>query len=403
MSRAPLAAPPMSHPHVSSMPVMPEPYPAQQSSGRGLWMFLALIVIVGVGAAFFFINKAKPGSLVVTVAGPGNRPVDGVEIYVDGKRENCRGVSPCRIEGLKPGTHIVKASAAGYGATADTAIKISPGEENVHNATLGSPSEGTGIKVSHEGRGLKLFIDDKEIGPLPQERGDLSPGEHKIRIEGERYETFEQTVVVEADKFQTIEPTLKVKKGLVTIKLGENAEGADVTLVSGDERRPIPPDRFKDKALAVDLEASKAYSILAEKKGFARYEKKIDFADGQAEKTFIVNLMLPSAERERERDATPSPTPRPHAGVVSPRPSPAPSPAPAPAPGGGGGHATLNFVSDPPANVVLDGRPLGKTPKSASVPAGNHTVLFIHPEFGRKAKSIPVAAGKNATVKVKFP
>jgi hypothetical protein len=387
------------------MPVMPEPYPAhQQSSGRGLWLFLALLVIAGVGLGAFFINKGKPGSLVVTVAGPGNKPVDGVEIYVDGKRENCRGVSPCRIENLKPGTHIVKSSAAGYSATADTAIKITPGEEQVHNAVLGSPAEGTGIKVTHEGRGLKLFIDDKEIGPLPQERGDLSPGEHKIRIEGDRYETYEETVVVEADKFQTIEPKLKVKKGLVTIKLGENAEGANVTLVSGDERRPIPPDRFKDKALAVDLEASKAYSIVAEKKGFVPYEKKIDFADGQAEKTFNVNLMLPTDRDRAERAERDTPPPRGHVGVVPPR-TPAPTPAPpTPAPGGGGGgNATLNFVSDPPANVVLDGRPLGKTPKSASVPAGNHTVLFIHPEFGRKAKSIPVTAGKNATVKVKFP
>lgn len=389
------------------MPSMPEPYPAhQQSSGRGLWMVLGLVVLAGVVAAFFFISKAKPGSVVVTVAGPGNRPVDGVEIYVDGKKQNCRGVSPCRIEELTPGTHIVRASAAGYGATADTAIKISPGEESVHNAALGgSGSGGTGIKVSHDGRGLKLFIDDKEIGPLPQERTDMSPGEHKIRIEGERYEPYEETVTVQTNNVATVEPKLKVKKGLVTIKLGENAEGAAVTLVSGDERRPIPSDRFKDKALAVDLEASKPYSIVAEKKGFAQYEKKIDFDDGQAEKTFVVNLMLPSrggADRDSDREA-PSPPVR-HGGgsvaVATPKPTPAVA---TPAPAAGGGNATLNFVSDPPSNVVLDGRPLGKTPKSASVPAGNHTVLFIHPEFGRKAKSIPVSSGKNATVKVKFP
>jgi serine/threonine-protein kinase len=394
--------------HPSSMPVMPDPYPAhQQSSGRGLWMVLLIVVLLGAGAVFFVINKNKVGSVVVTVAGPGNKPVDGIEIYVDGKRANCRGVSPCRVEALPPGTHIIKASAAGYAAAADTAIKIAPGEESVHNAVLASPSEGTGIKVSHEGRGLKLFIDDKEIGPLPQERGDLSPGEHKIRIEGERYEPFEQTVTVTADNITPVEAKLKVKKGLVTIKLGENADGANVTLVSGDERRPIPADRFKDKVLAVELEASKAYSIVAEKKGFAPYEKKIDFDDGQAEKTFTVNLMLPSADRgdrgDRGGDREPSPPPVRHGGGGG---TPTPKPTPAvttPAPAAAAGNATLNFVSDPPSNIVLDGRPLGKTPKSASVPAGNHTVLFIHPEFGRKAKSIPVAAGKNATVKVKFP
>lgn len=374
------------------------------AGGRGLWMLMAALVVVGVVAGGYFLTKGRPGSLVVTVAGPGNKRVDSVEVYVDGQKyEKCKGVSPCRIEDLKPGTHMVRATAGGYSPTADTAIKITPGEEQVHNAVLGSPSDGTGIKVTHEGRGLKLFIDDKEIGPLPQERGDLTPGEHKIRIEGDRYETFEQTVTVEADSITPVEPKLKVKKGLVTIKLGENAEGANVTLVSGDERRPIPPDKFKDKALAVDLEANKAYSIVAEKKGFVAYEKRISFEDGQAEKTFLVNLMLTSSGRaaEPEERERPAPTPR-GGGSPSPRPAPAPAAAAAPAPAAAG-NATLTFMSDPPSNLVLDGRPLGKTPKTASVPAGSHTVLFIHPEFGRKAKSIPVAAGQKATVKVKFP
>jgi len=368
-------------------------------SNSKLWLFLATIVILGVGAAGFFIMKGKPGSLVIAVAGPGNKQVDGVEIFVDGKKEtSCKGVSTCRIENLKPGTHIVRASAAGYGATADTAIKITAGEEQVHNATLGGSAQGTGIKVTAEGRGLKLFIDDKESGPLPQERGDLSPGEHKIRIEGDRYETFEKTVVVEADGITTVEPKLKVKKGLVTIKLGENADGASVTLVSGDERRPIPPERFKDRALAVDLEAGKPYSIVAERKGFVPYEKAIDFEDGQAEKTFVVNLMLTSGG-----GGSSEPAPRSGGGGRVASPTPRSTPAPAPAPAAATGNATLTFVSDPPSNLVLDGKPLGKTPKSASVAAGTHTVLFIHPEFGRKAKSIPVAAGQKATVKVKFP
>jgi hypothetical protein len=404
-SRAPLPPPPAAAiTHVSSMPVMPEPYPMPApSSGRGWMFFLMLLVIAGVGAGGYFVMKGKPGSLVVTVAGPGNRPVDAVEIYVDGAKANCKG-SPCRVSELKPGTHLVKATAAGYSPTADVAIKISAGEEQVHNAVLSGSgdSSGTGIKVTAEGRGLKLFIDDKEIGPLPQEKSDLGPGEHKVRIEGDRYEPFEQMVVVESTGVTTVDPKLKVKKGLVTIKLGENADGASVTLVSGDKSHPIPPERFKDKVFAVDVEGNKTYTLVAEKKGFVSYEKKIDFADGQAEKTFIVNLMLTSSSSS----SSSAPSERVSTGRTS-SPGPGPSPrsaAPAPAaPAPAAGNATLTFMSDPPSNLVLDGRPLGKTPKTASVPAGTHTVLFIHPEFGRKAKSIPVAAGQKATVKVKFP
>jgi hypothetical protein len=53
--------------------------------------------------------------------------------------------------------------------------------------------------------------------------------------------------------------------------------------------------------------------------------------------------------------------------------------------------------------VIFDGRPLGKTPKSASVPPGQHTVVFVHPEMGRKAKSINVNPDQKATLTVKFP
>ncbi|HEX6765143.1 MAG TPA: carboxypeptidase regulatory-like domain-containing protein, partial [Polyangiaceae bacterium] len=339
-------------------------------------------------------------SLAIAVVAPGNAPVDGVEIFIDSKKTmTCKG-DRCRVENLAPGTHVVKVSAPGYNASADALIKILPGDEQVHNATLGPRTEGTGIKVTAEGRGLKLFVDDKEVGPLPQEKSDLTPGDHKIRIEGDRYETYEQTVSVQAGTLTPVEPKLKVKKGLVTIKLGQNAEGASVTLVSGDVRRPIPSDRFKDGAFAVDLGGDKPFTVAAEKKGFVTYEKQVNFDDGQAEQTVIVNLMLTSTEKEPPSGGrhvpTPPPTPRP--GPAAAAAPAAPTPAPAAA-----GNATLTFTSDPPSNLVLDGRPLGKTPKTAQVPAGTHTVLFIHPDFGRKAKSIPVTAGQKATVKVKFP
>jgi serine/threonine-protein kinase len=53
--------------------------------------------------------------------------------------------------------------------------------------------------------------------------------------------------------------------------------------------------------------------------------------------------------------------------------------------------------------VILDGKPLGQTPKvGVSVSPGTHTVIFVHPEQGRKAKSVTVEAGKTATAVVRF-
>ncbi|HEX5097940.1 MAG TPA: carboxypeptidase regulatory-like domain-containing protein [Polyangiaceae bacterium] len=402
MSRGPLPAPPMTQPgfHTSSMPApapMPDTFSSLQAPGgsRNLMMVLLVVVIGGVGLGAYFLSKSKPGSLVVSVAGPGNKPVDGVEIFVDTKKQDQCSGSTCRVSELKPGTHLLKVSAAGYPPTADIAVRVPAGEEAVQNVELARQGAGTGLKVTAEGRGLKLFVDDKEIGPLPQEIRDMTPGDHKVRIDGgDRYEPFERTIMVEPDRLTELEPKLKVKKGLATFKAGMNADGAKVMLVTGDERRPIPR-----LPLAVELESNKAYSIVAEKRGYSRYEKRIDFDDGQAEKTFVIDLMGGGSSSAVE-SPSPSPVSR---GGGSPAPAPAP-PKPAPAAAApAGANASLTFASNPPSNVIFDGRPLGKTPKSATVPPGQHTVVFVHPEMGRKAKSINVSPGQKATLQVKFP
>lgn len=62
----------------------------------------------------------------------------------------------------------------------------------------------------------------------------------------------------------------------------------------------------------------------------------------------------------------------------------------------------LTFQSNVPADVALDGRPLGTTPKSVTVAPGSHTVVFIHPELGQKEKAVTLAPGQDKTVSATF-
>lgn len=63
----------------------------------------------------------------------------------------------------------------------------------------------------------------------------------------------------------------------------------------------------------------------------------------------------------------------------------------------------LNLNSIPASNVVVDGRPLGQTPQvSVKLKAGSHSVVFIHPDHGRRAQSVMLAPGARRTVAVKF-
>ncbi len=403
MPRPPMPEPPMSAPP-ATQPAVAQAYPPQQmhpqvvagpypsvpppsGSGRTIALVVIGALVVSLIVAVVFLVLPGNGSLVVTVAGPGNKPVDAVQIFVDGTK-HC-DTSPCRVTDLKPGTHMIKVSAAGYQQTADTAVSIEKSSEAVTNITLARASEGTGIRVAAAGTGLRLSVDGKDIGPLPQELKDMSPGDHVLKIAGsDRYEPFEKHVTVEQDKMLAVEPKLKVVKGLAKIEAGDGASGAKVLLVSGNERRPIPKLPIK-----IDIPTDKPYSLVATKKGYQDYKQELAFDDGQAEKTFTITMVESGKE------------PPPSAGGSSHGTSGGTT-------GGGGkpaevaakGNGTININSIPVSNVILDGRPLGTTPKvGISVPAGTHTVVFVHAEMGRKARSAKVPAGGSVTVAVRFP
>lgn len=63
---------------------------------------------------------------------------------------------------------------------------------------------------------------------------------------------------------------------------------------------------------------------------------------------------------------------------------------------------SLDIMSSPAANVVLDGRPLGKAPGVVKVASGPHTVVFIHPERGRMVLNVNVTPGHTTSAAAEF-
>lgn len=380
----------------TAMSSTPDPF-ARPQTGKVKWAAVAAAALLIV-IAFVFVMMPGTGTLVVSVAGPGNKSVDKVKVFID-DQEVC-SQSPCIAADLKSGTHIVKVVAEGYGSTAGKAYSVESGTETPVNITLAAPSPGTGILVKHEGSGLKLWVDGKEIGPLPQELKEMAPGSHQLKIGGsDRYEEHKETVNVEIDKILTVEPKLKVIKGEATLEPGDNAEGAKILLVSGKERRPL------NKELPVRLEVGtdKRYKIVATKEGYETYENFIEFDDGKAEKTFIISLKesadgAAAAAEEAEEEAPARAAPQTGG---APRVAAAPTHA---APAAAAGKGVLNINSIPVSKVILDGVPKGTTPViGVKVAPGTHTVVFQHPEHGRKVRAVTVQAGKTATAAVRFP
>ena len=125
------------------MHAIPTEAPAEKKR-MGMMIGLATIAALTIGG-FVMFSGASPGGMVVTVAGPGGKVVPGVKILLDGQVK-CED-SPCKVEGLKPGSYVIKAVASGYTEMAGQAYEIEAGEQKAINLDLVSGAA-TGLKVS---------------------------------------------------------------------------------------------------------------------------------------------------------------------------------------------------------------------------------------------------------------
>jgi len=351
---------------------------------------------VGIAALIGTVMYLMPhtGSIDVNVADTKGGAVRNLRVSVDGKFQ-CES-APCQIQNIGSGSHTIKVEATGYEQPADKAVAVESGRVATIDFTLTAvaPSGGTGIKVAGSQPGEKLYVDDREIGALPQELHDLKPGTHKVRVSaGDRYAAVEKTVTVGENEFQDLgSVTLKVIKGRATVTLA--TPGAKVFLVSGSDRRELPT-----LPMSIDLEPSKQYSLVATKTGYSDFTLPLSFEDGQAEKSFQVTLEPKTASPSAGAISF-SPPPQTYTPPSNPQPPRQPrEPAPHES-ATAGGEGTLNMNSIPAASVVLDGKPIGSTPLTGiTVSAGAHTVLFVNVDQNfKKQVSVTVAAGETKKV-----
>jgi hypothetical protein len=309
-------------------------------------------------------------------------------------------------------------------------------------ATAVQPVEKASLHATAKHDGIKLVLDGKEIGALPQDIQDLSPGEHSIVFEGsDRYASQKNVVTLAPSEKKELElVSLKVTRGQATFDV--KTPGTTLELVSGDERRPIT-----DFSRPVDVDTSKSWSLEASKPGFRTFSMPVIF-DDQAEKTFVVTLtepirpgpqvetpapqqptnevalatgdnadkvthaLAPKPEPAKAdplaNKAAPAPAPQAPVAAASTKPAAtivpaaAPAPAPAPAAKAPSGNCLLNINSLPTSKITLDGHMIGFTPKlGISVPAGTHSIMLVS-DSGRKATSATCKAGETKTVAIRM-
>ncbi len=124
----------------------------------------------------------------------------------------------------------------------------------------------------------------------------------------------------------------------------------------------------------------------------------------------VANLSVDDLAREAPKPASTGKAPAstekaPAAPATNPAPAAAPAIA-APAPVASAtadptSKGMLQISSVPPANITIDGRPVGMTPKTVRLSPGIHRVALIGPE-GRRSQTVNVTAGRTTSVAVSF-
>jgi hypothetical protein len=361
------------------------PWLANPQNRRLIGFALAAVLLV---VMLVIALSPRSGSLVVTALAPGNRAVDDVTIFVDG--QPLCGVSPCRIKGLSPGMHTLRASAPNLASQAEETVEITAGDEATYNIDLLAVApevRGGGLRIAATDTPLTLHVDGKRVGKLPQEISGLSSGKHWIKLDPEDGSPpIEKSVNVLAGEIVDVEPTpARRDKSLVTIRLSRGSEGALVTF----------DDAFLlDFPAELELEPNTVHTLSATKPGFEDLNMEVRVGADEAEKLVEVSL-TPVEGNAPARKARPK---------VARKPTATKGTAPASTALADATQGLLNISSVPPSQIILNGRPLGSTPKTGITVPGDslQTIVFVHPKMGRRRAQKFVPAGKERTVSIRF-
>jgi hypothetical protein len=364
----------------------------------------ALLSIVGLSAYLF---TRRPGSVQVDVRDAAGSSVPRAEVYVDG-RQVCNA-TPCLVNDLEVGRHSVRVIVPGSAAIEPKTIDVDPGATANVSFNLEPPQ--TTLVVAGSQAGVRVMVDGVDKGPLPVKLAGLTPGRRELKLFGDRYKPVERTVELEPGKTLDLgEIKLAVAKG--RLSLAVKGEGVTITLVPEGGGRGKALDPPFTTPIEIDT-ATGTWKVVAKKADNPDFTQLVDFSDGVAEKTITVDFArqpeavslndLPSSTSSTANATSTAPQGKtaPPSGTTSTPPTTRPEkPEPSESASGNG---TLNINSIPASRVLLDGQPLGETPRTGvSVSPGTHTVTFIHPELGKKSISVKVGPGETKSAVAKL-
>lgn len=379
------------------------PPPAPRDNGAKKWILGAAVAfaLLSVVALAMFLFTRRPGSMQIDVRDAAGGSLPRAEVYVDG-RPVC-DATPCLVRDLDIGRHSVRVIVPNAPAIEPKTIEVEAGSVAAVSFTVDA-NQSTILVAGQPG--IRLMVDGVDRGNLPARVTGLTPGRHEIKLTGDRYKPLDRVLELKAGETMDLgEQKLTVSKGRLTLAV--KGEGVSITLVpegTGGRGKALDPPF----TTPIEIDTSTGvWRVVAKKADQPDFSQVVDFSDGIAEKTITVDFTKsPEAISLTDLPTTPTASATATAKTAATTPGPAPTAPPArtnePSESASG-TATLNINSIPASRVLLDGQPLGETPRTGvQVSPGTHTVTFIHPELGKKSISVKVGPGETKSAVAKL-
>jgi len=187
------------------------------------------------------------------------------DVLLDG---SFRGKTPVLMTDVTGGNHKLSVKKDGY-ETRLTDLTIDNRQPRLVALELRSLL--TAIKVTSVPDKARVLIDGSFVGESPLSKQDILAGKHKVRIEMDGYEPYEQEVEVAGKEEYHVNALLQEK--YASIKLDTDPLGGEVFLNNEPRgKAPVLLDKLHDGD----------YTIKVTKRGFPDVERKVTLKKGEA-------------------------------------------------------------------------------------------------------------------------
>jgi serine/threonine protein kinase len=281
----------------------------------------------------------------------------GASIILDG--QDTGRTTPATIQNLEPKSYSVEVSLNGY---------------ETWKSTVDVQNEKTAETTAN------LIRQEKTIGEQV-----ATPEEEKKAEEAKKAaeQKTEETKKVEEQKAEEAKKAEEVKKA-AALTITSDPPGASITIDGRPTGRTTP-------ATIKDLKTGATYSIRLDKEGFETATRR-KAVKAESEKLYVA-LMQKKMEEQ-------TPTPQPPTEETQPPQEKTPPPATY---GAGAEPGKVRVTSEPSgADVFINSEYKGKTPITASVPAGTASVLINKDGLSRTSKTVTVQPGRTVDVSARL-